>query len=368
MPDNTSSIIPIGGGSSGGGSATNITVGTTTVTGGGTNRVLYEDAAQLVAASTSLAFDGTTLTVGVPAAANSVAINETAGQITFEGATADAFETRLGVTDPTVGDQTFLLPNRGAAVTDTIATLGAGNAFTSNMSVAGTTTLGFTQIPTNLIVFGPNDGTSTFIGKVTALTPDAYVMFTGSLSNSIHMQETADSAFDFNNGLSTTNASTDPALIIHSHNQNTTEYNQLNFMGSHGGNVTTLTDNVATTFAHSPTITAGQIYAGTGTYAVKVVDAGSEVQVATGTFEWYAMRGTTGGTVGGIQNVGNDGVLPGLPLKAVSSGTLAITLSAAVASNVVSFQMTADTSLTPTTFTMTSQLDVRTAPAEMIAD
>lgn len=125
-------------GSGGGGGAASIVVGNP-VTGGGTNRVLYEDGSSNLATSTSLAFDGTTFTVGVPGAANSVAINETAGQITFEGATADAFETRLGVTDPTVGDQTYLLPNRGAAISDTIATLGATQTFSAINTFSGAT-------------------------------------------------------------------------------------------------------------------------------------------------------------------------------------------------------------------------------------
>jgi hypothetical protein len=82
MPDNTSSIIPIGGGS--GGSATNITIGTTTVTGGGTNRVLYEDSAQKVAASASFTFDGTTIesslqtNISGPDATTNVEIGSTA--------------------------------------------------------------------------------------------------------------------------------------------------------------------------------------------------------------------------------------------------------------------------------------------------
>jgi hypothetical protein len=57
-------------------------------------------------------------------------LGETAGCVTMEGATADAFESRLCATDPTVGDQTFNLPNLGAAASDTLASLTAVNVFT----------------------------------------------------------------------------------------------------------------------------------------------------------------------------------------------------------------------------------------------
>lgn len=242
MPDNTSSIIPIGGGSSGGGAATSITVGTTTVTGGGTNRILYEDAAQLVAASTSLAFDGTTLTVGVPGAANSVAINETAGKITFEGATADAFETRIGVVDPTVGDQNINFPNLGAATTDTVATLGLAQTFSGQTTFSAANATVFTTAgPTVGLNSGYFAGSTTVgtafnsfggFGTVSGSTPNLEVIWTGTVSNALHIFEAGDFAFNFANGSAGAGAQTDPTLIIHSHNQSTTQYLELRHNGT----------------------------------------------------------------------------------------------------------------------------------------
>jgi hypothetical protein len=63
-------------------------------------------------------------------AAGTVRMNDVAGCITFEGSSADAQESMLCATNPTVGDQTFNLPNLAAGATDTIATLGAANVFT----------------------------------------------------------------------------------------------------------------------------------------------------------------------------------------------------------------------------------------------
>jgi hypothetical protein len=101
-------------------------------------------------------------------AANAVDIAETAGQITFEGATggADAIETRLGATDPTVGDQTYYLPNRGVAVaSDTIATLGADNPFTGTNSFStGINTFGGVAGATDTFSFNETPGQITFEG------------------------------------------------------------------------------------------------------------------------------------------------------------------------------------------------------------
>ena len=57
----------------------------------------------------------------------------TTGSLTFEGATADGFETTIAVVDPTA-DQTITLPN----VTGTVVTTGDTGTVTSNMILDGT--------------------------------------------------------------------------------------------------------------------------------------------------------------------------------------------------------------------------------------
>lgn len=362
-------------------------IGTTTITPSNLS------ASQLVVsdASKALASNGTITSNAIPKSVSSgatlaaSALSDDATSVTTSepiiasaaskdlGSTAAPFRTLVWHGSGTFGTGDFTLagtPTAHRTVTFvdadfTVAGRSLGNTFTALNSFTG----GIQTVDTTGSS-GLGLGTSGLVKLLysTTQTPDAPLLATGTLSNSFGLIELADNAFDFNNGLAGTAAATDPAFVVHSHNQNTTEYNHLNFMGSHGGNLTTLTDNTATAFFHTPTVTAGQCYIGTGTYAVKVVDGSNETQVAAGTFEWYVMRGNTGGTVSGIQQTGNDGVLAGLPLKATSSGTLTVALTTTVTSNVATFFMTADTSLTPTVFTMSSQVDVRLGPAEVLAD
>lgn len=55
--------------------------------------------------------------------------------LTFEGTTADTIESKLGVTDPTVGDQTFNLPDMAAGGTYTIATTSSNVATATALAV-----------------------------------------------------------------------------------------------------------------------------------------------------------------------------------------------------------------------------------------
>lgn len=89
-----------------------------------------------------------TLSVGTAAgAANAVELGETAGQITFEGSTSDAIETRLAVADPTDADKTITLPN----VTGTVPLVICKSA--PNQATTGTTeeVLGTCTIPANTL-------------------------------------------------------------------------------------------------------------------------------------------------------------------------------------------------------------------------
>lgn len=56
------------------------------------------------------------------------------------------------------------------------------------------------------------------------ITPNALLVTPGSRANSIHICETADIGFDFTNGPGGSSACTDPTLIIHSHNQSTSQW------------------------------------------------------------------------------------------------------------------------------------------------
>lgn len=86
----------------------------------------------------------------------------------------------------------------------------------------------------NIGIGGDTAGSSMFYANYAPTTPDAAVITTGSTSNSLHIFETADTNYDFNNGPGGTSACTDPTLIIHSHNQSTTQWIAFRHNGTDG--------------------------------------------------------------------------------------------------------------------------------------
>lgn len=92
-------------------------------------------------------------------AADAVDVGETAGCFTFEGATADAHETRLCVVDPTVGDGLVNIPNVGAAATRTVGLLEAAQTWTAIQTYSSTSRgpAGSAAAPTWAFAGGAND-------------------------------------------------------------------------------------------------------------------------------------------------------------------------------------------------------------------
>src|SRR5262245_12122120 len=168
-------------------------------------------------------------------AANSVMMNETAGCITFEGATSDGIESRLCATDPTSADQTYALPDAATSLTDGrlvaySAASGVVYPTTAALTWGGNATFGGTN---GLIISQANasiDWGST-IGALagrTATTPDTFAVIPGSLSNTVQLFEYGDIGFDFQNGRAGSSAATTPGLIISSADQSRAEYLPLN--------------------------------------------------------------------------------------------------------------------------------------------
>ena len=242
-----------------------------------------------------------------------------------------------------------------------LATNAASNYFASGVSIDANSPLYLGGIETHPAV-----------RVVTPNAPDIPSLVTNAgAANCWDVRRSTETATDLGNGLAVAGTATLPCLIVRANSTSTTEYNQVDLLGSHGGNSTTLTDDVATAFFHTPTINLGEAYVGTGDYAIKLLDAANEVQAVSGSFEWDAIRATTGGTVCSVRHLGHDGVLPGLPLKQLSSGTLDVAtngLTCAVVANVATFTMQANTSLTATSFVMVSQANVRLGPAAVIVD
>lgn len=132
-----------------------------------------------------LTVNGTTTTV------NSTTINIT-NSFTFEGSTADGFETVLGVVDPTV-DRTILLPNAddtlvGKATTDTLTNksiAASTNTITglTNTNLSGTAAISNANLANSTVIIG---STSVALGATVTtfagLTSVSSAGFTGPLT------------------------------------------------------------------------------------------------------------------------------------------------------------------------------------------
>jgi hypothetical protein len=105
------------------------------------NTGMFSSAADEVAISTGGTTRATITSAGsifgtAAGAADAVAINETAGQVTFGGSTADTIESRVSVADPTVGDQLFQFPNLAAAGTYKIVLSGFSKTLTESTNTS----------------------------------------------------------------------------------------------------------------------------------------------------------------------------------------------------------------------------------------
>jgi len=132
-----------------------VTIGSTAIALGATGST--------IAGLTSLS--STTLVSGVADAANAISI--ASGNIVFEGATANDFETTISVTDPTA-DRTITFPDAGGTV-----------ALTSDISypVTASNTVTFSN---KSIALGSNTVTGTTAQFNTALTDGSFVTLAGS--------------------------------------------------------------------------------------------------------------------------------------------------------------------------------------------
>lgn len=97
--------------------------------------------------------------------------------------------------------------------------------------------------------FSPDNGGNLWVVR-SQKTPDAPTFETTGTSNSIHINETGDWNYDFQNGPCGTSTCTNPTLIIHSAAQSTTEYMALGY-GTYGP-----------TFTKAATDTAFDFYSG----------------------------------------------------------------------------------------------------------
>lgn len=196
-------------------------------------------------------------------------------------------------------------------------------------------------------IYGAGAGTATNGVRFdqTTLTPDGGILFTGSTGNSWHIAESADAAFDFNNGPCGTGNCVDPTFNYHTTVQDTTQYWGEAVAYGAGGATKTLTESSATAAVRIPvaalTGTGGRIeytiYAADATdNAVRSGSIGFAV-VAKGTTETCTLSGASEAADGSV-----------LAASSASTLTYAITCDTTPA-NAVDIAFNAVSSLTQTT-------------------
>ena len=175
LPDSTGTILTTGSSIPNSSLANSaVTIGSTSVSLGATVTTFTG-----VTSLTATTLIGTTLRSGAVDAANSISI--ASGSIVFEGATADAYETSLAVTDATA-DRTITFPD----ATGTVALLGslsvaAGSGLTYNSATGafGTSSIPNAQLANSSVTIGSTSvalgGTASTLTGLSSFTCSAVV-------------------------------------------------------------------------------------------------------------------------------------------------------------------------------------------------
>jgi len=279
------------------------------------------------------------------AAANSIALNETAGCITWEGLTADTIQGRLCVTDPTVSDKTWTLPNS----TGTVALVEVNNSFTVAQTLqTGIFGTNITLVANSGLNLSATNGfvdwgaTIGGINARAAPTPDTLEFYTGTASEAIHVLQLGDVGFDHQNGPCGTSVCTDPTFIVRSHNQATGE-----FTATQAGALTTriskaLTEAGGAEVAFQITLATTQMTGGEVFYTVRATDA-TDLVARNGSVKFVTIdaAGAVTATLSGASEAADGSVL-----IATGGATLTYAITADVATaNVFKLAFNIDSSL-----------------------
>jgi len=211
LPDNTGTILSTGSSIANANLANSaITVGSTSISLGGTATTIAG-----VTSLTSTTLEGTTtVRVGAADAANGLLFN--ASGITFEGATADAHETTLSVTDPTA-DRSIVFPDAGGTVallTSLSVATGSGLTYNNSTGEFGTSAIPNSQLANSSITIGTSAvslGSSTLtLAGLTSVTSTAVVTNDGGF----RVRNTTDNTKQLAFALSGITASTTRTLTV----------------------------------------------------------------------------------------------------------------------------------------------------------
>lgn len=211
LPDNTGTILSTGSSIANANLANSaITVGSTSISLGATATTIAG-----VTSLTSTTLEGTTtVRVGAADAANGLLFN--ASGITFEGATADAHETTLSVTDPTA-DRSIVFPDAGGTVallTSLSVATGSGLTYNNSTGEFGTSAIPNSQLANSSITIGTSAvslGSSTLtLAGLTSVTSTAVVTNDGGF----RVRNTTDNTKQLAFALSGISASTTRTLTV----------------------------------------------------------------------------------------------------------------------------------------------------------
>ena len=171
-----------------------VTIGSTAVALGATVTTFAG-----IATLTATTGNVTTLNIGTDAAANSLKL--TTSGLTFEGATADAYETTLTATDPTA-DRTITLPNETGTVLTSATSIGNSNLANSAVTIGSTsvslgatvtTFVGLSSVTSTSVI-----GTTLYAGAIDAANTisigSGNIIFEGSTANAYETTVTSTDA------------------------------------------------------------------------------------------------------------------------------------------------------------------------------
>ena len=285
-----------------------------------------------VSASNANTLSGVNTYGSIVGGASTLALGETAGCVTFEGATANTIENRLCTTDPTVGDGTFNLPNRAGAGSSTLATLDLAQTFSGITLNSARNTFGTAADAANAVDLLETAGCVTFEGSSADGNEARLCATNPTVGDGVF--NLPDSAAGATRTLMTLEqAQTVTGLL--------TQTSSVVTQDVQGVTTKSLTDNTIATFLRLSCASGGETGAVID-YTVKANDA-SNRQIETGQLQVACVNPSGTETCATPTEIGT-------VLQALSSGTLTTTWAAdtATPTNGCDLRITADSSLTTT--------------------
>lgn len=244
-----------------------------------------------------------------------------------------------------------------ATTFNSTVTFGTTTTFTGTAAFNGGLTVGTSQIVVigggSNLCGGTSGLTDNCLRYETTLTPDTWVMATGSIANSWSIYRRGDFATDFQNGACGTTACVDPSVIIHSGSTSLVDYAQVSAGAFVNKAVKALTESAATSTARVPVAAL----AGTGgdfDYCVHANDA-TDIQERCGHIKFSVVNKAATETcvmtsVAGTADASISETEDGSGTGAISAGTLTYAVTCDTSpTNAVDFQINAVSSLTQTT-------------------